>query len=193
MTMLAPVVPALHVPASLAYRLVPASEAHLDAMTAIYREQVVNGLGTWEDPIPDRAEIARRLAAVRAAGLPAWVALDEQGQVLGFSWARPFRERAAYRETVEDSIYVARQARRRGVGRGLLEAVIDACAAQGYRHMIAVVGDARNHASIGLHESLGFVAVGYLPGIGSKPGERVDVVFLQRELAGSAMPPAGTA
>lgn len=168
----------------VAFALGPAGAAHIAAMATIYREQVVDGLGTWEDPIPGTEEIRRRLEAVQAAGLPAYVALDANRLVLGFCWAKPFRDRAAYRETVEDSIYVARRARRHGVGRALLAAVIEACAHLGCRQMIAVIGDARNRPSTRLHESLGFNAVGFLPAAGMKPTGPVDVVIMQRSLEG---------
>ena len=161
----------------------PARPTHLPEMAAIYAEQIAAGLGSFEDPLPDAAELGRRLDAVRAAGLPAYVARDTEGRVLGFCWARPFRPIAAYRGTVEDSIHVAAEARRHGVGRALLEALIADCARLGCRQMIAVVGDARNRASLRLHESLGFKAVGYLPGAGQKPGGAVDVVLLQRGLS----------
>ena len=159
-----------------------AAATHLPEMAAIYREQIAAGLGSFEDPLPDAAELGRRLAAVREARLPAYVAVDGEGRVLGFCWARPFRAIAAYSKTVEDSIHVASDARRHGVGRALLEALIAACRKLGCREMIAVVGDARNLASIRLHEHLGFKAMGFLPGAGHKPGGPVDVVLLQRSL-----------
>jgi L-amino acid N-acyltransferase YncA len=166
----------------LDFTVEPARALHLPEMAAIYREQVAAGLGSFEDPLPDAAELGRRLAAVADAGLPAYVAIDGDGRVLGFCWARPFRAIAAYRATVEDSIHVASDARRHGVGRTLLEALIAACIQLDCRQMIAVVGDARNLASVRLHESLGFKAVGYLPNAGHKPGGAVDVVLLQRSL-----------
>ena len=112
------------------------------------------------------------------------MAVAGDGRVLGFCWARPFRAIAAYRATVEDSIHVAADARRHGVGRTLLEALIAACIQLDCKQMIAVVGDARNLASIRLHESLGFKAVGFLPGAGHKPSGPVDVVLLQWSLEG---------
>jgi L-amino acid N-acyltransferase YncA len=166
----------------LDFRLEPATACHLPEMAAIYAKQIAAGLGSFEDPLPDAAELGRRLAAVRDAGLPAFVALDDTGQVLGFCWARPFRPLAAYAATVEDSIHVASDARRQGVGRTLLEALIAACTKLGCRQMIAVVGDARNLASIRLHQSLGFKPVGFLPNAGAKPSGPVDVVLLQRAL-----------
>lgn len=185
MTMLARVAPAWHAPRPLDFVLEPAGEAHLEAMAAIYRQQLEDGLGSFEDPVPDAAELGRRLAAVRAEGLPAFVAVDAAKQVLGYCWARPFRPLAAYRGTVEDSIHVAREARRRGVGQALLAELIDACIGLGYRQMLAVVGDARNLASISLHQSAGFAVVGVLPGAGAKPDGAVDVVMLQRPLDAS--------
>lgn len=167
----------------LDFTIEAAQARHLPEMAAIYAEQVAAGLGSFEDPLPDATELGRRLTQVREAGLPAYVALTGEGRVLGFCWARPFRAIAAYRRTVEDSIHVAGDARRHGVGRALLEALIAACTRLDCRQMIAVVGDARNSASIRLHESLGFKAVGFLPGAGTKPSGEVDVVLLQRSLA----------
>ena len=168
----------------LGFTVEPVRAAHLHEMAGIYREQAMAGLGSFEDPLPDATELGRRLEAVAEAGLPAYVAVDGDSRVLGFCWARPFRAIAAYRATVEDSIHVARDARRHGVGRTLLEALIAACIQLDCKQMIAVVGDARNLASIRLHESLGFKAVGYLPDAGHKPSGPVDVVLLQRSLQG---------
>lgn len=164
-----------------------AEKSHLAAITTIYRDHLTQGVGSFEDPIPDITEMARRLSLVEAAGLPALVAQDGRGVVRGYAWARPWRERAGYRHTVEDSVYVARSARRQGVGRLLIGRLVAACGALGARRMIAVVGDARNTASIRLHESLGFETCGFFPGAGVRPtrddGEiELDVVLLQRSL-----------
>lgn len=169
----------------------PAGEAHLPAIVTIYRDALSGRTASFEDPVPDVAEMRRRLAAVREAGLTWLVASDARGIVAGFAHLRPFRERAAYRETVEDCVYVARHARRHGVGRSLLAALIEIAEAQGRRQMIAVVGDARNRPSVRLHERLGFTPVGFLPGAGGRPGERCDVLLMQRAL--EAEPPAGRA
>ncbi|SNB52408.1 phosphinothricin acetyltransferase [Arboricoccus pini] len=171
-------------------RLAEARDEHLAEITAIYRHGVSTGTSTYEDPLPDEGEMAQRLEAVRTAGLPAFVALGEEGRVLGFAWARPFRERAGYRLSVENSIYVAANARRQGVGSLLLEKLIQACRALGCRRMVAVIGDARNAASIALHRDAGFETVGFFPGLGVRPRpegglEEVDVLMMQRCLAGS--------
>lgn len=169
-----------------AFTLAPASEAHAPAMAAIYRAQIEDGLGSHEDPLPDAAEMARRLAEVRAHDLPALVALDGDGEVVGYAWAAPFRAKAHYRHTVEDSVHVDRRARCAGVATALLRRLLRECAERGCRQMVAVVGDARNRASIRLHERLGFRACGYFPSAGRRPGEWCDVVMLQRALGAEA-------
>lgn len=159
-----------------------ATELDLDAIVAIYADQLQAGLGSWEETVPDRAAMAERFQAVRAAGLPWLVATGQDGSVLGYTHARPFRAISAYRGTVEDCIHVASQARGQGVGRHLLAALVEVCAARGYRQMVAVIGDARNQASIALHAQGGFKPCGFLPGAGEKLGEPVDVVLMQRAL-----------
>ncbi len=165
-------------------------EADLPAITAIYGHHVRFGLGSFEETAPDREELKRRRAEVLAKELPYLVAADNGGAVLGYAYASPYRARSAYRFSVEDSIYVAPAAGRRGVGRALLAELIARCSEAGYRQMVAVIGDSGNLASIGLHEELGFRRVGLLPAIGFKHGRWVDSVLMQRELGrGAATPP----
>src|SRR3546814_11961494 len=97
---------------------------------------------------------------------------------MGYAYAGPYRPRIAYRFSVEDSIYVAQDAPRRGIGRALLAAVIDHCTAQGYRQLVAVIGDTGNMGSVGLHAALGLRVVRTLPSIGFKHGRWVDRVFM---------------
>ena len=166
------------------------TEADLDAIEAIYAHHVTHGLGSFEETPPSRQELGRRRADVLARGLPYLVAMDGSGRVLGYAYAGPYRTRSAYRHTVENSVYVAPAAARRGVGRRLLAALIARCEALGLRQMVAVIGDSGNAGSIGLHESLGFRRVGTLEAIGWKHGRWVDSVLMQRALgAGGNTPP----
>jgi phosphinothricin acetyltransferase len=111
--------------------------------------------------------------------------------VIGFAYAAPFRPRAAYRYTVEDSVYVAPASDRGGVGRALLGRVIGECEALGLRQMMAVIGDADNAASIGLHRALGFRPSGVCRAVGFKHGRWLDTVWMQRALnSGDADPPS---
>jgi phosphinothricin acetyltransferase len=102
--------------------------------------------------------------------------------VLGYAYASSYRPRPAYRYSVEDSIYVAPAAVRRGLGKRLLLALVEACGQRGYRQMLAVIGDSANTASIELHRACGFARVGLLPSIGFKFGRWVDSVLMQRAL-----------
>lgn len=167
----------------------PATAADAPALAAIYGDACLNGLGTFEEAAPSVQEMARRLAEVRAYGLPYLVA-ERDGLVVGLSYAKPFRPRSAYRFTVEDSVYIAPAAKGAGVGRALLSALIPACEAAGMRQMVAVIGDSENHGSIGLHTAMGFRPAGAFEAVGFKHGRWVDIVFMQRALnAGAATSP----
>jgi phosphinothricin acetyltransferase len=133
--------------------------------------------------------MAHRRAALLQAGYPYLVA-ERAGDVLGYAYAGPYRSRAAYRSTVEDSIYVAPDAQGQGVGRALLAALLKACEAQDFRLMVAVIGDEASLGSIRLHRSLGFEHVGVLKPIGYKHGRWLATVLMQRVLGpGDGVPP----
>jgi phosphinothricin acetyltransferase len=159
----------------------PSAESDLDGITAIYAHAVMNGTASFELDPPDGAEMARRRAAILDGGYPYLVA-EADGAILGYAYAGPYRTRPAYRSTVEDSIYVAPSAQRQGVGRALLAALIEACEAQDFRLMVAVIGDEESRGSIALHRSLGFEPAGILKGIGYKHGRWLSTVLMQRPL-----------
>ncbi|WP_334164696.1 GNAT family N-acetyltransferase [Phenylobacterium sp.] len=162
-----------------------ATAGDAEALAAIYGHHVLHGFGTFEEEPPDAAEMERRRVAIAERGLPYLVA--ELGpKILGFAYAGPFRLRAAYRYTVEDSVYVAPEAIGRGVGRATLAAVLDRCEAMGLRQVVAVIGDSQNEASIGLHRALGFQEAGVVRDVGFKLGRWVDIVTMQRPLNGGA-------
>ncbi len=151
------------------------------ALAGIYGHHVLHGTGTFEEAPPSAGEMAQRREAVIAQGLPHLVA-EEDGAVVGFAYASPFRSRAAYRYLIEDSVYIHPDWMGRGVGKALLAPVISACEAMGFRQMVAVIGDSQNAGSINLHRSLGFEDAGVGKSFGYKAGRWVDVVFMQRAL-----------
>ncbi|MFO1273815.1 MAG: N-acetyltransferase family protein [Rubrivivax sp.] len=168
----------------------PSTEADLPAVTAIYADAVLHGTGTFELEAPDADEMARRRADVLAKGLP-WLVAEDAGRVLGYAYANHFRPRRAYRFCLEDSIYLAPDARGRGVGRLLLAELVARCEAAGARQMLAVIGDSANAGSIGVHRALGFEHTGVLKASGWKFGRWLDVVLMQRALGtGAANAPA---
>ncbi len=167
----------------------PATPADLPDIQRIYAHHVTTGLASFEETAPDLAEITRRFATLVEAGYPYLVA-ELGGRIVGYSYCGPYRPRPAYRYSVENSVYLAPDAARKGVGRRLLEALIERATAIGKRQMVAVIGDSANAASIGLHEAMGFRRVGTIEGAGFKHGRWVDSVLMQRALGpGLTQPP----
>ncbi|WP_298500782.1 GNAT family N-acetyltransferase [uncultured Maritimibacter sp.] len=158
----------------------PAIHADLPAIRAIYAHAVTHGTASFELTPPDEAEMTRRFLALMDGGYPYLVAEDDR--LLGYAYAGPYRPRPAYRSTVENSVYVSPEAKRGGVGRALLTALIEAAEAKGYRQMIAVIGDSDNVPSISLHRALGFEHVGTFKSVGYKHGRWLDSVLMQRAL-----------
>jgi phosphinothricin acetyltransferase len=158
-----------------------AADADLPAVQAIYAHHVLHGSASFETVPPDLAEMARRHAEITGRGMPYLVA-EVGGEILGYAYAGPYRPRAAYRFTLEDSVYVAEGAAGRGVGRRLLDRLIADATALGYRQMLAVIGDSGNLGSIVLHQRAGFTHLGTLQSVGFKFGRWLDVVLMQRAL-----------
>lgn len=172
-------------------RIRDSADADLSSIQAIYAHHVLTGLGSFEEVVPDAAEMARRRAEILGRRLPYLVAETGAGGVVGYAYAGPYRTRSAYRYSLEDSVYIAPDAQNRGIGRALLAALLERSTALGYRQMVAVIGDSANHGSVRLHLAAGFDKVGLLPAIGFKFGRWVDSVIMQRALGPGAttLPP----
>ena len=164
-------------------------DGDLPAVVAIYAHHVANSLGTFETEPPDTQEMRARYMDIVQAGLPYLVA-ERDGRVAGYAYANQFRPRAAYRSTVEDSVYVSHDAIGLGIGQALLNELIERCTAMGLRQMLAIIGDSQNAASIGAHRACGFSYVGVMTSVGRKFDRWVDVVIMQRSLgSGDTSPP----
>jgi L-amino acid N-acyltransferase YncA len=167
----------------------PAEPRDIAAITAIYDAAVRHGTASFEIDPPDDKEMRRRYEALRAGGYP-YVVAEAGGLIMGYAYAGPYRDRPAYRWSIEDSVYIAQQSQRRGLGRALLEQLIADAQKAGFRQMIAVIGDSANAASIELHRAAGFRTVGTFDHIGIKFGRWLDTVLMQRPLGqGAATPP----
>lgn len=178
--------PTADMSSSLAIR--DATPADFPTITTIYAHHVLNGTASFEETPPDADELLARHAAVLGHGLP-WLVAELDGRVAGYSYATPYRPRAAYRHTIEDSIYVDAALRGRGVGRALLRALIERCEAGPWRQMIAVIADPHG-GSPALHRSVGFEPVGTLRAVGFKHDDWRDTLLMQRVLgAGSTTLP----
>jgi L-amino acid N-acyltransferase YncA len=151
------------------------------SVAAIYGHYVSTGTGSFEEIAPTVDEMRRRFDQVQARGLP-WRVAEVEGEVVGYCHASPFHARSAYRFSVRDSIYVDPRWLRRGIGRALLQSVIDTCEQRGYWQMVASIGDSANEPTIRLHTLLGFRTIGYALRVGLKFGRWLDVVYMQRTL-----------
>ncbi len=164
------------------------SDADMARITAIYTHHVLHGASSWELTPPDEAEMTRRAHALEDGGYPYLVA-EVDGCVAGYAYAGAYRPRPAYRNTVENSIYIDDAVRRGGIGRKLLAALIDICTELGFRQMIAIVGDASNRQSIDFHEKMGFTHVGHVKNIGYKFDRWMDQIIMQMPLGSGADTP----
>ena len=168
-------------PAAQPLTIRPSTDADLPAIQAVYAHAVEHGTGTFETEVPSVDEMGRRRQDVLGRKLP-WLVAERGGEVLGYAYANQVRPRLAYRSCVEDSIYLAPAAKGQGVGRLLLAELIARCEAAGARQMLAVIGDANNAGSVGVHTALGFTHTGVLKSAGWKFGRWLDVVLMQRTL-----------
>ena len=167
----------------------PVTPDDIAAITRIYAHAVLHGTASFEIEPPSEAEMARRQRALADGGYPFLVA-ERAGTLAGYAYAGPYRHRPAYHWSVEDSVYVDPQMQRGGVGRALLERLIEAAERSGFRQMIAVIGDSAQAPSIALHRALGFRMIGTIENVGYKNGRWLDSVLMQRALgAGAATPP----
>jgi L-amino acid N-acyltransferase YncA len=162
-------------------KLRAAGEADMAAVQRIYAHHVLTGYASFEEVPPDVVEMTARFRAFTEKGLP-YIVAETDGAVLGYSYAGPYRTRSAYRHTVENSVYVDKDAAGQGIGRALLSELIRLCEAGPWQQMIGIIGDSANAASIRLHLSLGFRMVGTLEKVGFKHGRWVDTVLTQRAL-----------
>ena len=163
--------------------------ADAEAVAAIFAHYVTTSVATFEEVAPAAADWRQRLADRAAGTLPFLVAEDvlaETGrEVCGYAYASPWRPKAAYRHTVEDSVFLAPGCTGRGIGSALLGSLLAGCAAAGARRVIAVIADTGSDASAALHRRFGFTQAGLLSGVGRKHGRWIDTLLMQKELESS--------
>jgi phosphinothricin acetyltransferase len=158
------------------------AEADAGAIAAIYAHHVLTGSASFDFEPPPPAFHLAKIRRIRDAGWPFLVA-ERGGVVVGYAYVTQFRDRAAYRFTAENSIYVHPDHVGRGVGSMLLERLLESSALYGFRTVVAVIGGAEP-ASVALHKKCGFAEVGRLKAVGFKFDRWLDSLYMQVELAG---------
>ena len=157
-----------------------ATVADAEDLRRIYNHEVENTTATF-DIEPRTLEDQRQWINQRQGALGVVVA-ELDGRVVGFASLSPYRNRAGYRTTVENSVYVSADARGRGVGRALMEELIDMALKRGFHSIVAHIVDG-HEASMALHRACGFELVGTEREVGRKFGGWLDAVIMQRMLA----------
>ncbi|WP_413203804.1 N-acetyltransferase family protein [Rhodospirillum sp. A1_3_36] len=159
----------------------PATLEDVPAIQAIYAPYVQDSMATFETTPPDVDEMRGRIAALLDGGYPVLVA-ERDGRVAGYAYAGPFHKRAAYRPTVENSVYIDSSVRRGGLGRALMEHLISESAKRQFRQMVAVITSGPDRSSEAFHRSLGFQEMGKVCSVGWKFGRWLDIAYYQLSL-----------
>jgi len=168
--------------------------ADAEPVAAIFAHYVATSVATFEEVAPTAADWRQRLGELAARNLPFLVAeADRDGSVCGFAYASPWRPKAAYRHTVEDTVYLSPGCTGRGIGSALLGSLLAGCAAAGARQVIAVIADTGSDASAALHRRFGFTQAGLLSGVGRKHGRWIDTVLMQKGLTQKELESSGQA
>jgi L-amino acid N-acyltransferase len=164
-----------------------AGQDDIKGITAIYNDAVAHTTAIWNEVTIGTANRLAWLADRQRAGYPVMVAVNDDDSVLGYASFADWRAWDGYRYTVEHSVYVRADRRGNGIGKALMLALIERARGIGKHVMVAGI-EAKNVASIRLHEKLGFEHVGHLKQVGTKFGSWLDLAFLQLTLDARAAP-----
>jgi phosphinothricin acetyltransferase len=154
----------------------------LPQVLAIYNHYVANSTVTFDEHPMTLAGMRDKFAHLQKLGLPFLVAESPRSQILGYAYAYPWRTKAAYRYTVENSIYLGPAATGKGLGRVLMAELIEGCRLAGIREIVAVIADEGADASIALHRSFGFTEIGRLGRVGYKFDRWLGTILMQKSL-----------
>ena len=165
------------------YEIRPATPADIPDIREIYNYYVTNSVVTFDEKRWTLRQWREKFDYLAKLELPFLVAESPSGQVLGYALVQPWAGKSAYRYTVENSIYLGHAAAGKGLGRALLQALIEACEEKGIREIVAVISDKGADASIALHEKFGFTEVGRMGRVGFKFGRWLGTVYMQKSLS----------
>ena len=164
------------------YAIRSATQRDLPDVREIYNYYVTNSMVTFDEDTMTLREWRSKFAYLTRLKLPFLVAVSPSGQVLGYALCAPWKQKRAYRYTVESSIYLRPAATGKGLGRGLLAALLDASKEAGLKQVLAIIADKGAEASLHLHESFGFKEIGRMGRVGFKFDRWIGTVLLQKSI-----------
>lgn len=166
------------------FELRQATDRDVPHMLEIYNHYVLNSTVTFDEDQLTLNEMRTKLRDVERLGFPWLVAVSPTGMILGYAYVTPWKAKAAYRYTVEDSIYLSPAATGKGIGKALMARMLDDAKAAGIKEVIAVIADKGADASIAIHEQLGFRKIGEMGKVGYKFSRWLGTVLMQKSLKG---------
>ncbi len=169
---------------AFSFELRQATERDLPDMLEIYNHYVANSTVTFDEDALTLREMRHKYRDVERLGFPWLVAVSSTGMILGYCYVTPWKAKAAYRYTVEDSIYLSPAATGKGVGKALMARMLDDARAAGIKEVIAVIADKGAEASIAMHERFGFKKIGEMGRVGFKFNRWLGTVLMQKSLKG---------
>ncbi|MFF2052693.1 GNAT family N-acetyltransferase [Leifsonia sp. NPDC058194] len=164
------------------YALREARPEDLPHIREIYNHYVANSTVTFDEDAMTLREWRSKYAYLHKLGMPFIVAESPSGQILGYALVSPWKQKRAYRFTVENSIYLGAASTGKGLGPVLMQELIDRSKAAGLKEMIAVIADKGAEASIKMHENFGFEEIGRMGRVGFKFDRWLGTVLLQKSL-----------
>jgi len=168
---------------AFAFTVREALEQDLPDVREIYNHYVANSIVTFDESPWTARALRTKFATVRERGYPFLVAVSPNDVVLGFAYVYPWKEKAAYRFTVENSIYLGPASTGKGLGTALMGELLERARAAGVKEVIAVIADRGAEGSIALHERFGFATTGSMGRVGFKFGRWLGVVMMQKSFS----------
>jgi L-amino acid N-acyltransferase YncA len=165
-----------------AFSIREASERDLPHIREIYNYYVANSTVTFDEEPQTLAELRAKFRHTAKLGHPWIVAVSPTGQILGYATVSPWKQKAAYRFTVENSIYLGAGATGKGLGTALMAELLERSKAAGIKEVVAVIADRGAESSIAMHERFGFREVGRMGKVGFKFGRWLGTVLMQKSL-----------
>lgn len=174
--------PAAPEPARFEYQIRDATDRDLPWVRSIYNHYVANSTVTFDEEPMTLRQLRAKFQHMSKLGFPFVVAESPGGEILGYAYVYPWKDKAAYRYTVENSIYLGPAATGKGLGRVLLAELIERSKAAGIKEIVAVIADRGAEGSLRLHEQFGFTEIGRMGRVGFKFERWLGVIMMQKSL-----------